>query len=80
MRSTPLLGMRYTAHGLHSIPGQVPSLFQMPSGCRFRSRCDYAFDLCASQPDLFSVGTQESACWLCQHGPREIAVPVAVAP
>ena len=80
MRSTPLLGMRYTAHGLHSIPGQVPSLFEMPTGCRFRSRCDYAFDLCRSQPDVFAVGSQASACWLCQHGPRETAGPVAVAP
>jgi oligopeptide/dipeptide ABC transporter ATP-binding protein len=72
MRSTPLLGMRYTGRPLHAIAGQVPSLHAMPSGCRFRARCEYSFDLCSQQPGLFSVGEQESACWLCQHGPREI--------
>jgi oligopeptide/dipeptide ABC transporter ATP-binding protein len=80
MRSTPLLGMRYTDHGLHSIAGQVPGLHEMPSGCRFRSRCDYAFALCRDQPDLFAVGSQRSACWLCQHGPRQAPEPAAVAP
>jgi oligopeptide/dipeptide ABC transporter ATP-binding protein len=70
MRSTPLLGMRYTAQPLHSIAGQVPNLHDMQSGCRFRARCLYNFELCSTQPDLFRVGEQEAACWLCQHGPR----------
>jgi oligopeptide/dipeptide ABC transporter ATP-binding protein len=71
MRSTPLLGMRYTEQPLHAIAGQMPSLHDMPSGCRFRARCPYGFELCSAQPDLFRVGEQESACWLCQHGPRQ---------
>jgi oligopeptide/dipeptide ABC transporter ATP-binding protein len=71
MRSTPLLGMRYDGQRLHTISGQVPSLFDMPRGCRFRARCEYAFDACTEQPDLFPVGEQASACWLCQHGPRK---------
>ena len=70
LQSMPLLGMRYEERPLHAIEGQVPSLLRMPSGCRFRSRCSYSFDLCSAQPDLFPVGDQTSACWLCQHGPR----------
>jgi peptide/nickel transport system ATP-binding protein/oligopeptide transport system ATP-binding protein len=77
MQSTPLLGMRYTNRPLHAIAGQVPSLHAMPSGCRFRGRCRYGFDLCAEQPDLFRVGAQQSACWLCQHGPRRPAEALA---
>jgi peptide/nickel transport system ATP-binding protein/oligopeptide transport system ATP-binding protein len=76
MRSTPLLGMRYTGNALHAIAGQVPSLHAMPTGCRFRARCDYRFDLCSEQPGLFSVGEQESACWLCQHGTRAASEPL----
>jgi oligopeptide/dipeptide ABC transporter ATP-binding protein len=70
MRSTPLVGMRYTGQPLYVIDGQVPSLLAMPSGCRFRARCPHSFDLCRQQPDLFPVDEQRSACWLCQHGPR----------
>jgi oligopeptide/dipeptide ABC transporter ATP-binding protein len=74
--SAPLLGMRHTGALLHTIPGEVPGLRAMPSGCRFRNRCDYAFDLCAAQPGLFPVGEQRSACWLCQHEPRQPAARV----
>jgi oligopeptide/dipeptide ABC transporter ATP-binding protein len=71
MQSTPLLGMHYTEQPLHVVAGQVPSLHDMPSGCRFRARCHHSFELCSEQPDLFRVGEQESACWLCQFGPRQ---------
>lgn len=38
---------------LKSIPGMVPSLYDMPEGCRFHPRCPYATDKCrASQPAL----------------------------
>jgi oligopeptide/dipeptide ABC transporter ATP-binding protein len=60
------------------IRGNVPSPLNWPEGCRFRPRCDYAFDKCVEQPPLLSVGSQESACWLCQNGPREAVSPVVV--
>jgi oligopeptide/dipeptide ABC transporter ATP-binding protein len=69
LQSIPLIGMRHTTP-LRVIRGQVPSLFEMPAGCRFRVRCDYAFDRCRDQPPDFQVDRQESACWLCQLGPR----------
>ncbi len=31
---------------LNSIRGTPPSLIQLPEGCRFRPRCDFAIDLC----------------------------------
>jgi oligopeptide/dipeptide ABC transporter ATP-binding protein len=70
LRSTPRLGMDRTKP-LQVIRGLVPSPFDWPTGCRFRTRCDYAHDLCtASAPPLINLGNQHSACWLAQHGMR----------
>ena len=77
LRSMPLLGMRYTTP-LQAIRGMVPSPLDWPIGCRFSPRCDYAFERCAEElPPLFEVGAQESACWLCETGPRAIQ-PIGV--
>ncbi|MEZ4742989.1 MAG: ABC transporter ATP-binding protein [Bdellovibrionota bacterium] len=35
---------------LHTITGMVPSLMNLPAGCRFYNRCRFATDLCQSQP------------------------------
>ena len=32
---------------LKTIPGMVPSLRNLPAGCRFRDRCDRALEICA---------------------------------
>lgn len=50
---------------LHVIEGTVPSLNNVPSGCRFASRCAFADELCIeSQPELreFKDG-QQVRCW-----------------
>ncbi|UFJ40833.1 ABC transporter ATP-binding protein [Brevibacillus humidisoli] len=51
---------------LESIPGTVPSLHEMPEGCRFAPRCSQAMEICRTQaPDLLSVAeTQRCRCWL----------------
>ncbi|MFB5266367.1 ABC transporter ATP-binding protein [Paenibacillus enshidis] len=38
---------------LHSIPGTVPNLLDMPAGCPFHPRCPYAADVCLRiKPEL----------------------------
>jgi len=76
LQSIPLLGMEHT-EALRVIRGQVPSLADMPAGCRFRARCSYAYDRCRDQPLEFRVGRQDAACWLCQNGPRASSITVA---
>jgi len=74
LQSIPMLGMTQ-AEPLRVIRGTVPSPLDWPTGCRFRTRCDYAYERCDEQPALFPVGAQLSACWLCEHGPRAAAPP-----
>jgi oligopeptide/dipeptide ABC transporter ATP-binding protein len=51
---------------LNVIEGIVPSLYELPSGCRFRTRCPYAMEICAGDPPpMFTVGTDHfAACYL----------------
>jgi peptide/nickel transport system ATP-binding protein/oligopeptide transport system ATP-binding protein len=78
LASIPLLGMRYTTP-LKAIRGMVPSPLDWPNGCRFAPRCDYVFDRCAEElPPLLPVDAQESACWLCENGPRATN-PIGIA-
>jgi len=45
-RSIPGIGGRHDR--LEAIPGQVPDLLRLPSGCTFRDRCPQAIADCAS--------------------------------
>ena len=50
------------------IQGNPPSLINLPRGCAFHPRCEFAMDVCVrEQPDLAPVTGgpgHESACWL----------------
>ena len=50
---------------LTSIQGQPPQLDQMPVGCSFQPRCEYAFDRCDEEyPPEYTVGNKHIArCW-----------------
>lgn len=49
------------------LKGEVPSAVKIPSGCRFRPRCLYAFDKCENEPELIRVGEDHyAACWLAE--------------
>ena len=65
--SVPKLGSGVKV--LPSIPGSVPDLSSLPSGCRFAPRCKYATEKCrAGQPELFEVGENHySRCWLASE-------------
>jgi peptide/nickel transport system ATP-binding protein len=54
---------------LPTIPGMVPDLLELPSGCRFRNRCGHADERCASEtPELQTSGAQR---WVaCHHWKR----------
>jgi peptide/nickel transport system ATP-binding protein len=50
---------------LKMIPGNIPSISERPTGCRFRNRCPYAFDKCQTEPPLFALKAGGAArCWL----------------
>ena len=51
---------------LPTIRGIVPSLLNLPEGCKFQDRCDQAFDLCSQKnPELIDLGSGHQArCWL----------------
>lgn len=58
---------------LKPIPGQPPSLINLPTGCTFHPRCEYVMDRCVTdEPPLTAVNDKEgfpdlghmSACWL----------------
>lgn len=50
---------------LFSIPGNVPSLHQLPQGCRYHPRCEYAFDKCLQKdPELIPAENgRKVSCW-----------------
>lgn len=51
---------------LQPIEGNVPSVRNMPQGCRFAARCPYVMDICREQdPGLLGAGPEHiSRCWL----------------
>jgi len=51
---------------LHVIPGIVPSLLNLPKGCKLNNRCDKVFERCyEEEPELFEVEPGHLArCWL----------------
>jgi len=60
-----------TATRLRSIAGQPPSLTDLPEGCRFAPRCEYAIDRCQREyPPTLSMSDQHTAaCWRSEEAP-----------
>jgi peptide/nickel transport system ATP-binding protein len=51
---------------LRAIPGVVPPLYDLPTGCRFRDRCPDAFPLCRERAPILEeiVSGHDCRCWL----------------
>jgi peptide/nickel transport system ATP-binding protein len=61
LRSHPSHSAR--EHRLRTIRGRVPSLRDLPSGCKFAPRCDLAQELCHTmEPDSYQVDGQTVLC------------------
>jgi peptide/nickel transport system ATP-binding protein len=60
----PRIGTRSSR--LVQIPGAMPRLDDIPSGCAFRPRCEHAHERCLAVPALLRRNGGEVACWL--HG------------
>jgi oligopeptide/dipeptide ABC transporter ATP-binding protein len=71
MNSIPRIGSALPGNGyLNVIPGTVPDLLELPSGCKFRDRCPRVMPVCAEMvPQLREKTTGHSVrCWLW-HSP-----------
>ena len=54
---------------LEAIPGLVPSLLELPPGCKFSNRCKYVFEKCVEEPQLIEAEPGHMVrCWL--HGKK----------
>jgi oligopeptide/dipeptide ABC transporter ATP-binding protein len=56
---------------LQAIPGVVPSVINLPTGCRFKDRCSLAHDRCERSEPALACSSDESSmsrhlvrCWL----------------
>jgi peptide/nickel transport system ATP-binding protein len=85
LRSLPHLSPRRGK--LASIPGRVPSITDMPNGCRFKARCDHAVAGCDAEQELLEAGDgRKVRCWrynelelpgALQHGTAAPAIEMA---
>ena len=53
------------------LPGEVPSAMNPPSGCKFRTRCPYAADICAAKVPVLEEA--ETGRYVACHLWRELA-------
>ncbi len=68
LASIPQLGSRTAGERqtLREIKGMVPSLYNLPTGCKFQGRCSEAMDICGqAEPELTEIDTGHAVrCWL----------------
>jgi len=67
MNSIPRIGKGHAKDGyLNVIPGTIPDLLELPSGCKFRDRCPQAMPVCAEKkPELLEKTPGHTVrCWL----------------
>jgi peptide/nickel transport system ATP-binding protein len=83
LRSSVLPSAEQRGTRLAAIPGSMPRLDEMPSGCRFHPRCSLASEQCRVEaPSLTSIGERDVSCWHAfEPEPVErVRLPVVAAP
>jgi len=61
IKCVPQLGNK--EHALHSIPGNPPSLNQLPEGCAFANRCQYKQDQCLK--GMVPISSKDNRSYKC---------------
>ena len=61
IKCVPQLGNK--EHALHSIPGNPPSLNQLPEGCAFANRCQYKKDQCLK--GMVPISSKDNRSYKC---------------
>ncbi len=69
IKCVPQLGNK--EHALHSIPGNPPSLNQLPEGCAFANRCQYKQDQCLK--GSVPVSSKDNRSYKCFYPVRGTA-------
>ena len=64
--STPRIDSNSFKKSLFQIPGSMPKLDAMPSGCAFHPRCEFATEICRKK--IPQILLDRSACWLLNDG------------
>jgi oligopeptide/dipeptide ABC transporter ATP-binding protein len=68
LKSIPRLGDKFRIGKirLNEIPGVVPSLYDLPPGCKFSTRCPAVMAVCREkEPELIEIGEGHfCSCWL----------------
>lgn len=54
---------------LATVPGTVPTVANMPAGCRFRTRCAFATQTCETRPLLSNIAQHHDVA--CHYAPLE---------
>ena len=68
LKSLPRLGDKFRIGKcrLNEIPGVVPALYELPSGCKFSTRCPSVMEICHhKEPELKEIAYGHNCrCWL----------------
>ena len=69
------------AHRLHAIAGNVPSIMDMPIGCKFCTRCEHVMDECReTEPPLYDLPSgQKVRCHLLADDAEAVVATEEVA-
>lgn len=80
LASTPVVDTDRT-QPLPTIPGRVPTLYDVPAGCRFAARCPFAEDACReNRQQLSEIAPGRSVrCWKAVDGLIDSDQPAATA-